>query len=88
MEQRYETGQMYASMPPYFDYWGNTSNPMPYTFDSNWLHAIHTNQIYVPPLIEDYEGFIDVYIDGAVSRKRGVKPRGGIGVWFNHEHPL
>ncbi|XP_054265479.1 ribonuclease H1-like isoform X2 [Macrosteles quadrilineatus] len=57
-------------------------------YTSNWLHAIHTNQIYVPPLIEDYEGFIDVYIDGAVSRKRGVKPRGGIGVWFNHEHPL
>lgn len=38
--------------------------------------------------IIDPDGFTVVYTDGACSNngKRGAKA--GIGIWFNHEHPL
>lgn len=42
----------------------------------------------VPPLVEDKDGFIDVYIDGAVKGNNTANARGGIGVWFNDGHPL
>lgn len=38
--------------------------------------------------LEDFDGNIEVYVDGACSRNGRPDAQAGLGVWFNDDHRL